>query len=95
VNPSANFVGITDGALDPTAPGLLHWINTSTVVPNLRATNTVTVTLVAGVLSVIVDGTLVLSAAVTVGPSVLIGFSGGTGGLTDVHSVSGVAITSA
>jgi hypothetical protein len=26
---------------------------------------------------------------------VLIGFSGGTGGLTDVHSVSGVAITSA
>ena len=94
-NPSGNFVGVTDGDPDPTNPGLLHWLATSSTVPNLRATNTVTVTLVRGVLSVSVDGTQVLSLAVKVGPSVLVGFAGGTGGLTDVHAVSSVAVTAA
>jgi hypothetical protein len=94
-NPSANFVGVTDGAVTMTDPGLLHWLTTDTVVPPLRATHTVTVTLSGGTLAVSMDGTTLLSTAVTVGPNVLIGFAGGTGTLTDTHAVSGVTITAA
>jgi Bacterial lectin/Abnormal spindle-like microcephaly-assoc'd, ASPM-SPD-2-Hydin len=90
VNPSANFVGITDGP----AAGGLHWLATSTAVPNLRsATRHVKVTVAAGVMTVSVDGTQYLSQAVTLGANVLVGFGGGTGGLTDVHSVKNVVIT--
>jgi hypothetical protein len=72
----------------------VHWLATSTAVPNLRsAVRHVTVTVNAGVMTVSIDGTQYLSQAVTLGSSVLIGFGGGTGGLTDIHSVKNVAIT--
>ncbi len=93
-NPSANFVGVTYGPTSPTVPDELDWLSTNTEVTNLRTINTVTVTLVEGTLTVDVDGTQVLSTPVTVGPTVLLGFSGGTGALTDDHSVSNVSITS-
>ena len=91
-DPSANFVGITDGA---TATGPLHWLATSTAVPGLRtATRHVKVTVASGVMKVSVDGVQYLSQAVTLGPNVLVGFGGSTGGGTDVHSVKNVVITS-
>jgi hypothetical protein len=39
-----------------------------------------------------VDGVQVINVAVTLPPSVLIGFSGGTGGSTDVHTISNTTI---
>ena len=71
----------------------MHWLATSTTVPPLRTTHTMTVTLVAGTLTVSIDGVRYLTTAVTVGPTVLLGFSGGTGTNTDIHAVSNVAIT--
>ncbi len=94
-NPSGNFVGVTDGPVTTSAPDLLHWLTTNSAVPSLRATHLVTVTLIAGTVTVTIDGTQVLSTAVTVGPTVLLGFSGGSGNQTDTHSVSNVAITAA
>ena len=93
VNPSNNFVGITDGPVVATVPDQMHWLATSTTVPPLRTTHTMTVTLVAGTLTVSIDGVQYLNMAVTVGPTVLLGFSGGTGTNTDIHAVSNVAIT--
>src|SRR5581483_11543568 len=87
VNPSANFVGITDG---PTSSGkdLMHWIGTANLTASLRSgTHHVTITTTATTLTVAVDGTQVLSKAVTMPTSAFLGFSGGSGGLTDRHAV--------
>ena len=94
VNPSANFVGVSNGGV-PGTPDELTWSATSSAVPVLEGTHTVTVTLVNGTLTVSIDGAQVLSTTVTVGPQVLLGFTGATGGLTDTHAVSGVSITAA
>ena len=94
-NPSSNFVGVTDGPVKVTTKGKLHWLATNTGVPSLRTIHHVTVSLSAGTLKVTLDGTLVLTTPVTVGPTVLVGFTGGTGNQTDTQSVSNVAITSA
>ena len=45
-----------------------------------------------GTLTVSMDGNLLLTQTVNLGPKVLIGFSGGTGSLTDTHAVSGTSI---
>jgi hypothetical protein len=92
VNPSANFVGITDGPA--TKADLLHWLATSTNIGALRnATHHVTVTVDQGVLSVAVDGATVASSVVNLPANVLVGFTAGTGGLTDRHAVSNVSIS--
>jgi hypothetical protein len=91
-DPSANFVGVTDGY--GTTAGVFHYLATSTNVPNLRSTtHHIKVTVATGVLTVSVDGTQYISVGVTLGPSALVGFSGGTGGATDIHSVKNVVIT--
>ena len=91
-DPSANFVGITDGYA---ATGGFHYLATSTAVPNLRsATRHVKVTVAAGLMTVSVDGVQYMSQPVTLGANVLVGFGGGTGGATDIHSVKNVVITS-
>jgi hypothetical protein len=88
--PSANFVGLATS----TAGGSLSFVRTSTNVPNLRTgTHTIGVTASGGTVTVTVDGKQALSAAVALPPSVLATFSGGTGGLDDVHAVRGVSIT--
>lgn len=46
----------------------------------------------AGRLLVLVDGAQVIDVAMTLPKNVLVGFSGGTGGLTDRHAVTGVRI---
>ncbi len=92
-NPSANFVGITDGPLLGQGTPELHWLNTATNVRSLLGPDTITIVLNVGVLTVTIDGIQVLSQPVTVGPKVLVGFSGSTGNLTDIHSVSNVSIS--
>jgi hypothetical protein len=88
--PSDNFVGVATGG----SGGTLTFAGTSTNIAPLRSgTHTVEVTVSGGNLLVKVDGTQVLSVAVALPANALVGFSGGTGGLTDVHTVSNVAIT--
>ncbi len=61
--------------------------------PALRAKRHVVVEVLGGVLTVKVEGVQVISQAVTLPPQVLLGFSGGSGGATDNHQVSNVAVT--
>jgi len=87
-----DFVGIAQGS-DPsdTLPG---WLAQTTAVPPLRqGSHQVLVTVDNGTITVSIDGTQVLSTAVSLPPTVLVGFSGGDGSLTDAHDVSDVSIT--
>lgn len=89
-DPSANFIGIATG----TANGHLTFAATSTKVPNLRSgTHRIGITVASGKISVTVNGTQYLSAAVTLPKSVLAAFTAASGGLNDIHSVSGVTIS--
>jgi hypothetical protein len=93
VNPSANFIGIATG-WSATNPDQLTWASTSTAVPALRTgTHHVTVTVLNGTITVQIDGTQYLSTAVTLPGTVLVGFSGGTGGNTDTHTITNPVIT--
>ncbi len=92
VNPSNNFAGITDGPAQK--PDLLHWQQTTTAIPKLfGATRHLVVGYSAGTLTVSIDGATVMTRAVALPSRVLLGFSGGTGGLTDRHSVSHFSIS--
>jgi hypothetical protein len=91
-NPSSNFVGITDGPLSGAPTEELHWLATNSSVVPLTGPRTITVSLENGLLTVAIGGTQVLSQNVTVGPKVLLGFSGSTGSLTDLHSVANVSV---
>jgi hypothetical protein len=51
------------------------------------------VTVASGTLTVFIDGTQVLQRAVALPPRVLVGLTGGTGGLTDRHAVSSFLLT--
>ncbi len=94
-NPSPNFIGVTDGPLTP-GSDQLHWLATSSNIPNLRnATIHVVVKVANGLLTVSLNGVLALSTAVTLPPQALVGFTAGSGGITDRHAVSNVAITTA
>jgi hypothetical protein len=90
-DPSNNFVGLTTGGTN----GNFSYVATATNVPNLRTgTHRVSVAAAAGRVTVSVDGTQVISAAVSLPASVLPAFSGSTGGWTDQHAVSNVSVTS-
>ncbi len=92
VNPSGNFVGVSDGA--GSSAGTLHWLGTWTVSQSLRsATHKVRVSTDEGALTVWLDGTKLGSVAVTLPTSAYIGFSGGTGGSTDRHAISGLTVS--
>ncbi len=91
-NPSSNFVGISDGA--GTSAGTLHWLTTfSPLASSLRTgTHKVKVDTAGGAIAVWLDGTKLGSVAVTLPSSAYVGFSGGTGGSTDRHAVSGLTV---
>jgi hypothetical protein len=92
VNPSNNFVGIATGP-GPTA-GTLHYVTTNSSIASLRTTvHHFVVTTFSTGLSVTMDGSQVLSYSTSLPPSVLVGFTGGTGGMTDIHAVQNVSIT--
>jgi predicted lipoprotein with Yx(FWY)xxD motif len=64
-------------------------------VPNLRSgTHVIGVTVTGSSIAVTVDGKSAVSASVTLPATVLAAFTGATGGLTDVHAVSGVSVSS-
>jgi hypothetical protein len=86
----SDSVGIVN---DLTAVDSLHFVASASVVPALRATNHVVVTVSSGQISVSINGAVVVSAAVSLPPNVLVGFTGSTGGLTDRHAVDNIAIT--
>jgi len=86
--PSKSFVGIATGAKN----GLLTFAATKNV-PGLRTgSHVVGVSVRSGKVTVRVDHTEVLSAAVAVPPTVRIAFTGATGGKTDNHVVSKASI---
>jgi Bacterial lectin/Abnormal spindle-like microcephaly-assoc'd, ASPM-SPD-2-Hydin len=91
--PSNNFVGLTDGPTSASVPDVLHWIATATPSASLRATHHVKVELLSGAITVFIDGTKVLSGTATFAPKVLLGFTGGTGGQTDVHEAANVVVS--
>jgi Bacterial lectin/Bacterial Ig domain len=91
-NGPTNVVGISDGI---GTDGNVHYLATATAPPNLRSgSHQVSVSYSGGVLAVSVDGAAAVSATVALPSNILIGFTGGTGGDTDQHAVSGVSITS-
>jgi hypothetical protein len=90
-DPSSNFVGLATGANN----GVLTYAATATNVPNLRTgTHRVGVSAAAGKVTVSIDGTQVISAAVNLPASVLAAFTGSTGGSNDQHTASNVSIAS-
>jgi len=90
--PSSNFVAITDGPVLKTSR--LHWIVTASPAANLRsATRHIKVDVLNGAITVWIDGVQVLSGSATLPPKVLLGFTGATGALTDVHQVANVLVT--
>jgi Bacterial Ig domain len=93
-NGPTNVVGISDGI---GTDGNVHYLAQApaAATPNLRSgSHHVSVSYSGGVLSVSIDGAAAVSATVALPSNVLIGFTGGTGGDTDQHAVSGVSITS-
>jgi hypothetical protein len=89
-DPSGNFIGISTGATG----GHLIYLATATNVPALRTgSHQVGITVAAGTVTVTLDGKQYLSTKVTLPPSVLLAFTGGTGRATDQHTVSGVSIS--
>jgi len=94
-DPSGNFVGVATGR-QPNHTDNLTWAATSVGVPSLRTgMHHVAVAVVNGVLCVSIDNLPVLSTSVAVPPVVLVGFTAGTGGLTDRHLVSAVSVLGA
>jgi len=90
-DPSGNFTGIATG--DGTYVDRLTYVATATLAAPLRnATHSWLVTYSGGVLSVAVDGVTVLTHPQTLPNTVLIGFSGGTGGRYDTQSVRNVSV---
>ena len=89
-DPSDNFIGISSGATG----GHLTYLATATNVPALRTgSHQVGITVAAGTVTVTLDGKQYLSTKVTLPPSVLLAFTGGTGSATDQHTVSAVSIS--
>ena len=90
-DPSSNFVGI---ATYNSAQQSLNYVATNTSVPPLRnAPHHVTVSTNSTGIVVTLDGTQVLNYATSLPSQVLVGFTGATGGLNDVHQVQAVSIT--
>jgi hypothetical protein len=89
---SGNFVGIATSTAG--ASGDAVFVASNTSIPNLRTgTHTFTVAYsAAGVLTVGMDGTQVLSTAVALPPNALIGFTGANGGSDDNHVITASTI---
>ncbi len=91
-DPGSSFVGLANGRR-PDQPDQLVWAAHSGPMPSLRAgTHRVQIRVTKGKLTVDFDGQQALASSVTLPPTVLIGFTAATGGLTDRHTVSGVSV---
>jgi hypothetical protein len=92
-DPSSNFVGVSNAS----SGGDLTYLATATDIPDLRTgTHAVHITAGGGTLTVSIDGTQVISTAVDLPSSVLVGLTAATGGgAYDLHAATNVAVTSA
>jgi len=99
-DPSNNFVGITTGP-GATGPDNLVWQATSTTIAALRGVPAVTHPVRVHVdtdaaqkttLVVEIDGLVALTLPITLPPQVFAGFTGATGGATDLHEVSNISL---
>lgn len=89
-DPSSNFVGIANSA----SGNYFNYAATSTAIPTLRnATRRVVIRYANGILEISLDGTVYLTQAVTIPPRALVGWTAGTGGLTNRHMVSNVTFS--
>jgi Bacterial lectin/Abnormal spindle-like microcephaly-assoc'd, ASPM-SPD-2-Hydin/PQQ-like domain len=90
-DPSNNFLGIATSTIGATS---LKFAATTTSIGNLRSGSHVVDVKAdaAGQVTVAFDGTQVLTATVAVPQTVLVGFTAGTGGLDDVHTVTNAVI---
>jgi len=81
------------GVVQSQSDGSTEWLSEApSPVPLRQGTHQIGVTLSEGQLSVSVDGTPVTSAAVSLTPQVLVGFTAGDGALNDRHAVENVEI---
>jgi hypothetical protein len=87
-DPSANFVAIDTGT---SAGQPVIKASSSAIEPLRMGSHTVTVSVSGGTMYVFLDGVQVLRHAMTM-TSALLAFTGGTGGLTDIHAVRNAAI---
>ncbi|MGW8352285.1 choice-of-anchor D domain-containing protein [Streptomyces wedmorensis] len=92
-DPYANFVGVATGG----SGSALTYAATTSSVPNLRSgTHAVTIAVSGKTVTVTVDGTQRLRTTVaSLPPTALLAFTGGTGGVTDIHAFRGASITAA
>lgn len=92
-DPSANFVGIATAATG----SALTYAATTTAVPGLRAgPHSVSVSVTGQTITVSMDGFRLLSTSVpSLSPTALLAFTGGNGGLTDLHTVRDAVISAA
>jgi Bacterial lectin/Abnormal spindle-like microcephaly-assoc'd, ASPM-SPD-2-Hydin/PQQ-like domain len=89
-DPSSNFVGVATGGTGDA----LTYAATATAIGHLRTgSHVIHVTVAAGHIQVSVDGKPVIDTAVSLPGSVLVGFTGATGGRNDIHTVQAAAIS--
>ncbi len=89
--PSADFAGIETGTAGGD-PSLVATADLTSAVSLRSGTHTVTVSVRAGKLVVAIDGSTVLTQAVTLPSSAYVAFTGSTGSMTDQHLVQDAAI---
>ncbi len=90
LDPADNFLGVATSANG----GNVDYLVTNTSIPVLRnSTRHVLIRYSSGTLQVSIDGTLYVSQAVTIPPLAFVGWTAGTGGLTDRHLVKNVTFS--
>jgi hypothetical protein len=94
--PSNDFAGITDGPASPNTPDVLHWLATADLsAPIQDATTHVEVVNAAGITTVYINGTQVLSTPLGLPAGAYLGFSAGTGAVDNRHAISNVVVSGA
>lgn len=90
-DPSSNFIGIATSG----SGSAITYAATSTSVPSLRSTtHHYDITATSTNVAVSIDGVQYLNQAVSLPSSVYAGFTAGTGGGSDLHRITNIAITS-
>ncbi len=91
-DPSVNSIGITNGPVG-SDPNSLRWLASAVFIPSLYGLHHIDVSNVNGFVTVRMDGLTVLTkSGVPIAGRFQLGFSGGTGRLTDLHRVGNVTI---